>query len=70
MTETCKNCLNAYKSPHDGKVYCWNKEWEAQFDDTVNVTVTANGTCGTYQRRREDQEPLVFGELTFDFEMT
>jgi hypothetical protein len=62
MDPTCKNCLNAYNSPHDPHVLCWNKEWQGQFM-AVDTTVRPNGTCGTWQQRDKRQPKLVFPKL-------
>lgn len=62
MGQTCENCLNAYKSPHDGDVHCVNREWQQQFVPDLRTTVGRNVTCGTWQRRNEQQKPLVFGQ--------
>lgn len=66
---TCENCLNAYNSPFSPSVICWNKEFEAQFND-IDVTVRHGESCGSFQQRRKDQKPLRFNqavELSFDF---
>lgn len=59
MIQTCENCLNAYNSPHDSLVRCWNKEFEAQFHN-IDVTVKLGDTCGTWQRRNDNQEAVNF----------
>lgn len=56
---TCKNCLNAYNSPHSIKVYCVNKEFQAQFQD-IDTTVKPEETCGTWSPRRADQQRIIF----------
>lgn len=60
MTQTCKNCLNAYNSPHTTSVCCCNKEFLGQFQ-SVDTTVRPDETCGTWSPRRATQPPLVFG---------
>ena len=57
----CENCLNAYNSPHCADVLCWNKEFQAQFWK-VDITVRPGETCGTWQRREENQPKLVFSK--------
>lgn len=59
MTRTCENCLNAYNSSYDTAVRCWNKEFEAQFHD-IDVTVRKDETCGTWQRRNDNQKAVNF----------
>lgn len=60
MNQTCSNCLNAYNSPHDADVHCVNREWMQQFQPHLRTTVAHDETCGTWQRRNEQQKPLVF----------
>ena len=61
MNRTCRNCMNAYNSPHTPSVMCWNKEFLAQFD-TIDVTVGPGESCGTWSERRKDQDPVRFNE--------
>ena len=62
MPQTCSNCLNAYNSPHDRDVYCVNREWMQQYQPYLRTTVASDETCGTWQRRNEQQKPLVFSQ--------
>ena len=64
MERICKNCLNAYNSPHIPDVLCVNKEWEAQFNPAMNTSVRANDTCGTWTQREQKQKPLYFARPT------
>lgn len=60
MAHICGNCLNAYNSPHDTDVHCVNREWMQQYKSHLRTIVARNETCGTWQRRNEAQQPLVF----------
>lgn len=60
MAGTCRNCLNAYNQPHDGKVRCINKEWQQQFEPGIDTTVTADESCGTWQQRKSSQKRIQF----------
>lgn len=60
MPQTCSNCLNAYNSPHDRDVHCYNREWRQQFEPHLRTTVARTETCSTWQQRSEQQRPLVF----------
>ena len=57
---TCEHCLNAYCG-FEKKIYCWNKEWEAQFHP-METTVKRDETCGTWSQRKPHQPPLRFNE--------
>lgn len=59
MTRTCGNCLNAYNSPWRTMPQCWNREWLAQFGGT-DTTVRPDESCGTWQRRADNQPPVRF----------
>lgn len=61
MTKTCRNCLNAYNSPHSAQVFCWNKEFLAQFE-SIDTTVKPDETCGTFQTRADNQPALKFNQ--------
>ena len=66
---TCENCLNAYNSPYSAAPLCVNKEWEAEVRE-IDTTVRRGETCGTFQRRKDEQPKLRFNEavqLTFEF---
>lgn len=55
---TCKSCLNAYFCTHDYRVHCYNREFDAQFDQTINTTVRLDGWCTRWSQRRPNQRPL------------
>lgn len=57
----CKNCLNAYNIRTLGEVHCWNKDFDAQFDD-VPTQVHKNDTCGRFTERNDNQERLLFDQ--------
>lgn len=61
MNKTCKNCLNAYNSPHTPSVLCVNKQWLAQFKK-IDVTVRPDESCGTWSARSRGQDPVRFNE--------
>lgn len=61
MIQTCRNCLNAYNSPHQSEPLCYNKEWLAQFQP-IDCTVRPNEACGTWQRRNDSQPPVRFAQ--------
>lgn len=55
---TCKSCLNAYFCTHDYRVHCYNREFDAQFDQTINTTVRLDEWCTRWSQRRANQRPL------------
>ena len=59
---TCSNCLNAYNSPHYSQPRCWNKEWLYEGNEKADCSVRPDETCGTWQRRADNQKPLVFAK--------
>jgi len=59
MPQTCSNCLNAYNSPYRTLPQCVNKEWESQFRPT-DCSVRPDESCGTWQRRGENQPTVRF----------
>lgn len=61
MTQTCRNCLNAYNSPYQSHPLCVNKEWLSQFQPT-DCTVRTDETCGTWHRRNDSQPPVRFAQ--------
>jgi hypothetical protein len=70
-TCTCANCLNAYNTEGDPNVYCWNKDFMAQYDSSIDTTTWSGGYCDGWTQRRSDQKPLRFNQptqLRLDFE--
>jgi hypothetical protein len=43
-------------------VHCCNREWQQQFEPHLRTTVARNETCTTWQRRSDQQRPLVFSK--------
>lgn len=60
MEHVCANCLNAYNSPHDTSVHCWNREWLAEHMPGCRTTVASTETCGTWQMRSNSSKALLF----------
>lgn len=63
MEQNCKNCLNAYNCTASHDVRCVNLEFDQQFDDAVNVSVTECQSCGRWSLRRDDQSKLNFHQV-------
>ena len=60
---TCKYCLNAYYSPYDFKIRCVNKDFDKQFDPTIDTTVRLDGWCTRWNRRGQNQKPLTIPRI-------
>lgn len=64
----CITCLNSYRPHGATSLNCYNRDWDAQFDPTLQTAVDPNGYCTRWSMRRTSQPSLDIPiQLQLDF---